>query len=936
MNIKTLILGFNSSCECLNKLLKIENRTYGNCQEKYKNPDVSTEEGYVCLVEENSSCKSFEIGNATFSMAPCKVQTTEGIRCGNGERQPTCKHCESVFGPSACSGKDCGYIQGKNNDFFCVKTECQNASFDVVYSEEGNKYINITLDTTSILYYNIIGGKPMELTHSITFHNKEDSFVIRLNNLTNGLITILKQDFKINSLYRTKTSFKSCSDQDFDTTIWNCNKDDNKTKQFIRAKQICDGTVHCRNKADEADYLCKGGKIKDISQNFGLSLLFYCIMGTILVASILHSQKYTKTSFGETVAFGFWKKEDTYLAQQTNRFLTILKKNVYLSPGLILEKKESDETENALDKDVNEVGITSQNISTERIAVGIEEGTASLTWKNHPEMVKSFYETCKQDNRNGMCFKIVHILAAFKPFQVLCETFIDVIIRKERQIHGEEGKMFECILSWHGDQSYVSAWLKNVAERKQFFSKIVRKIEEGIAKIQSKIFRQNDRLIYHIGVMIDIITALFKVAMFYRDFVVDVILIYIIYHLDYMVLQHLQSDIRYHSVAGINFRLLYYYLIFVLIFSEIWLFLRSFKIRKEIAATLDIDGGKIFPQIIITVFPIHVLILGKFNIEYGIRKLNREIALIFERMKSETDENLVAENVVVCTRKFDRLNHKLFNLTKLFNEIQVIESCGEREFQLVVQLILFVNAQYFERIKYLFDDQLGIGMEYLFIINWIIGMITLTNSIINYKASSKFPFKPSILGKILRFLAVYLLLTGKLIFIAATLCTYPYLHLLAHAIRFITYLLLFRCINGKSFFENGALVNVLTVSAAGYKCENVAKPFATMILNAFGGVLFVTILELLTFGFYGGLGMLVRNPKLIQLCKTSYLCSFTEPDSIDETEHGLLGWLYKESFQLYNPYLLVAWAILTIICYLLLSSLYYKLGHPRKECINQK
>lgn len=227
-------------------------------------------------------------------------------------------------------------------------------------------------------------------------------------------------------------------------------------------------------------------------------------------------------------------------------------------------------------------------------------------------------------------------------------------------------------------------------------------------------------------------------------------------------------------------------------------------------------------------------------------------------------------------------------------------------------------------------------MSVLFLLNWILGMVSLSNSVINFRSSIKYPVSPSIIGKSLQFSAVFILLTGKVLFISATLTTFPYLHPIAQGVRLVAFFFLFRYTNNRNtFHQNMELASAATITTACCRHKENTNSSTSWMFNVYAGVPFVVFTEVLSFGFYGILGCLVRNKTLAQLCKDAQICSFVEVEEIDSTKYGFVAWLYKLSFQQYNSFLLISWVIAILTCYVLLVCAYYKYGHPKKMIINE-
>ena len=83
-------------------------------------------------------------------------------------------------------------------------------------------------------------------------------------------------------------------------------------------------------------------------------------------------------------------------------------------------------------------------------------------------------------------------------------------------------------------------------------------------------------MIYYSEEGFNLCLAIVRIVSFYRDVVFDALLICILYNLDDNILSRLVNENEesyYDSVAGINLRLTCYYLLFVLIASEAWIYI---------------------------------------------------------------------------------------------------------------------------------------------------------------------------------------------------------------------------------------------------------------------------------------------------------------------------------------------------------------------------
>ena len=130
------------------------------------------------------------------------------------------------------------------------------------------------------------------------------------------------------------------------------------------------------------------------------------------------------------------------------------------------------------------------------------------------------------------------------------------------------------------------------------------------------------------------------------------------------------------------------------------------------------------------------------------------------------------------------------------------------------------------------------------------------------------------------------LMVGKVVFVSASLRSFPYLHPLAHGIRLMLNYFINRCLFGVSNSNNFIMAAAATVSSASYRhpesgemeMRGVTKHF----FFKYGGLFRVLCGECILYLLYGCIGVLVRGGPLLRLCKEMDICTFVVDLNIAE------------------------------------------------------
>ena len=205
-----------------------------------------------------------------------------------------------------------------------------------------------------------------------------------------------------------------------------------------------------------------------------------------------------------------------------------------------------------------------------------------------------------------------------------------------------------------------------------------------------------------------------------------------------------------------------------------------------------------------------------------------------DEIKKKNDN--VSLEIMKTTQKIDTFIRRLHNINQLYADIDILETCFERSPQLVIQTVLFIIANYYSRVLYLFDELLFIPITYVFILNWISTILAIANSILRYRNAKRFPMLSTTAGTVLQKLALSVLISGKIVFISAAVANMPYLHplgILAEILlAFFIHLAVARCRPtriGKNLLYS--TVGIATTSAFYRLPENPSKSLMKKVLK---------------------------------------------------------------------------------------------------------
>ena len=176
-------------------------------------------------------------------------------------------------------------------------------------------------------------------------------------------------------------------------------------------------------------------------------------------------------------------------------------------------------------------------------------------------------------------------------------------------------------------------------------------------------------------------------------------------------------------------------------------------------------------------------------------------------MEKCTDET--AKMIAEVAEELDELEKQDHSLNRLECEIQMLETCLEREPQLIVQISLFILMNNFSRIKLLFEESfLGIPLDYIMIVTICLTVYSMMISIKRFRDRKIYPNTSGIFGSVLYLLAIAALLIPKLLVISLFLLNMVYLHPLIYFLN----TLIIVAVNRLYFNDNMYLIEAMAIA----------------------------------------------------------------------------------------------------------------------------
>ena len=362
----------------------------------------------------------------------------------------------------------------------------------------------------------------------------------------------------------------------------------------------------------------------------------------------------------------------------------------------------------------------------------------------------------------------------------------------------------------------------------------------------------------------------------------------------------------------------------------LWIYLHAHNKTKDIGRTFGVATNSRFIWLMIKCFPIHFCILECAYFKIKNIKIFFELDnLLNENLNEHESLNGITEQVLLLATELESNFEHMFLAEKFFTEINSIENASERELQLTAQTILFINSRFFPRILTLFSEMFGLEIKYVFSINWICTILTISNGIIRYQHSKCYPFSPGVLGKIIQLFAVISLVTTKIVFISVRLINAPYFHIVGHVLKMAIMFVIStqsKCFTGITF----DCVTATSTTSAFFR-PNMVDSHASLkkCLTSKGGIITTFLSEGLSYFIYGSLGFLVR---FLQI--QGFINQINLPERIYKNDPW--QYLLRKIIVEFHFHHVIAFFLSSFISYAVLQLLYYQKGHPKRHVIKKR
>ena len=700
------------------------------------------------------------------------------------------------------------------------------------------------------------------------------------------------------------TTIEKCNGQNnstkykpLDTKLWICFNATSSNSEFINIKKLCDGIHDCSDSSDETATLCTPKYLH--FEYIVLSLLVAFVICGIITFLVLQKDGYDSI-----------KNENVNVESHLNVTRDII--------SICLECTEENYRKNK----------------------GLDNG--------HIQRIRQIYTPCQNDEEKKQIFKILFTMSLNDKIRNFVWQIFDEFIKMEEEVHSANGKAIRCMRFCKESDSYLSQFIKQVVERYDFFTKLGRKISNCLT------LDCGPSSLY-IKSIVEIAISLLHLVLFYYDVFKDIIVLYILSHIETSILTDRDMMFKFDTVGGINFQVLIIYLAVVLVISEAAIYWHIGNRKDMFGKTFNINVNSKVSRAFIRVFPMHFIFLQKCALNINNLFLENELKVAYREAFKRSkvfQVDVLATDIITISNKVQKMKHQLYHLNKLESEMQVLETALEREPQTVVQLCLFILMRRFKRIRLLFSSYLGISIETIFLVTWVLTMFSIANSVYGYLHSKRWPISPGFLGTIVQLLAIGGLVASKLLLIAITLLNAVYLHIFLYGFNMLIIFLYYKLFSGnmETYFEHTLVTGI---APAFYKSAQKASKsriirWCSTILHNYGIVINSVILHLITFLIYSSMGAILRNTMFHYNIKKN---SGNNDDTMEHDNNGVTkqtgneanqetqGYLDQIVFEqpLHNfPVFYVVVYMVCILSYALLSGLYYGVFHPWKMIMDKK
>ena len=652
----------------------------------------------------------------------------------------------------------------------------------------------------------------------------------------------------------------------------------NDSRKMISVNEVCDGKYDCSDDqsdiSDENNNFCK----TEPSLTYVYAIIFYVVLGILAFNAV------------------YWK-----VGRRFGTTMTITDDGLPLTQKIINACKDGT------------MGSPDEGTGDELKVIEVE----------------NFYPECDEVSERKFTMKILRTLWLYRPFRKTVVNIVQRVIEVEAARHANNPMEYiQCLRICKGEESYTSTFVKDMMEYHDCFSKVARKLF-GLFTFRSDAINLLVKATFHI------VTSMLKITLFYYDLVKDMVILESLFFIDKKILLDDDSENKYESVGGLDFTLLAYYLVSIFVVSELAIYFLMYLRRGLYFSCFKIKEDMHFLKLIVTFFPLHFTILETCSINVRMAWMEYKITRVLKDLYSMDECNdMIAKQIVEIAYQLDELEKQAHVLNNLECEIQILETCLEREPQLIVQISLFILMNQFSRIKLLFEDSFyGIPLDFIMITTICLTIFSMVMSIKRYRDRKRFPNTSGIKGTIIQFVAIAALLVPKLLVISLALLNMVYLHPILYFLNTLIVILVNRQMFGDNISYIDAMATALT--PAFYKApareeigrdetegENIMSRLwrKAKRLRSF---LVTSIHHCVTFLIYFVIGYILRRVSF----PTSIVLS-------EENSGGIFGeYLLNEQTlvkEFFSQYWLIVFSIFAAgyILHLIFTQLYYLIGHP--------
>ena len=593
-----------------------------------------------------------------------------------------------------------------------------------------------------------------EIRQMLYFTDKEGiSFEVDLN-ASSSQKRIFKE-YQLDNEYTITSNMDVCSEIDNWSTTFSllvCNH--LNVSKAVEKEKICDRYNDCDNcycgdrgcdctKGDESEEACKG----NVRIAFYYSIVYFIVV-MILGCASFWLVKYSTLQRPIIREHATWEKIDQ----------DIIKLEV---EETVREFGEDKNIEKEIIRKLNNI-IKNED--------GIEKQFVLDNFGKFQNLHKKRGSTNCKSTLYLKILKLAYALSCNQRYERACNKIVYMLYLNEYDLHKNRAEALKCLMPSKKELSYLSAWIYKVVEIKN--DTFGGEIKGWLT--HAKTFLQ----IYG--------SSTISVGQYYLDVTKDIATTCFFFHIYKNILKEIHIETRYVSVGQLNFERLFIYHLVIIISSQVFMYLRVLW-KGCIQTGQNDDLHKIFNtentclRFLVYFFPIHFCLLEQAYLSHRIKKakehMNRMDHFNVSHFRSfiKTDEK-VSHEILATSDELDNLNRNLHYINQFYAELDILETNFERAPQLVIQTVLFIIANYYHRVLYLFDELLFIPITYAFILNWIFTILAITNSILRFRNAKRFPISTDITGTILQKLALFILISGKIVFISAAVANMPYLH----------------------------------------------------------------------------------------------------------------------------------------------------------------